>query len=95
MDAAAVKEPNFEDILPELQADDEESADDDGSGEDEFTSQRLVVRLTPKQEKKLEDGLDKIKAAAKPKATPSPAAKSGENLCIMPQEVLLSLLKCF
>jgi hypothetical protein len=79
---ASVKEPNFEDILPELQADDEESADDDGSGEDEFTSQRLVVRLTPKQEKKLEDGLDKLKTAAKAKTAPSPATKSGENLYV-------------
>jgi hypothetical protein len=86
---AAVKEPNFEDILPELQADDEESADDDGSGEDEFTSQRLVVRLTQKQEKKLGDGLDKIKAAAKSKVTPSPAAKSGEHLYVVQQKLVI------
>ena len=77
-DSAAAEEPNFDDILPELQADEDESADDDGSGEDEFSSQRLVVRLTPKQEKKLEEGLDKIKTSAKSKSAPSPAAKSGE-----------------
>jgi hypothetical protein len=82
----AAEEPDFEDILPELQADDEESADDDGSGEDEFTSQRLVVRLTPKQEKKLEEGLGKINTAAKSKASPSPATKSsGEHCKYMPQ----------
>ncbi len=80
MEEIAAEEPSFDDILPELQADDDESADDDGSGEDEFTSQRLVVRLTPKQEKKLEVGLDKIKTESKSKTPPSPATKKGECL---------------
>jgi hypothetical protein len=62
------EDPSSDDIPDTEVKDDDESEDGDVSGEDEFTSQRLVVRLTPKQEKKLEEGLKKIKknAAAEP-----------------------------
>ena len=64
-----LEDPSSEDIPTEVN-DDDESEDGGGSGEDEFTSQRLVVRLTPKQEKKLEEGLKKIKQNSEPKQTP-------------------------
>ena len=74
-----------EDIPTEF-ADEDSADEDEGNAEDDFTSQRLVVRLNPKQEKKLAEGLEKIKQkSATAKTAEHKSSKSGTFVSISKQ----------